>query len=130
MMMVEPNSAGLKSFDSTQPVVISSVNYSGPTKGSFFVLAQEPFLKALAANLLDGDDAEDSTFLIDGAKEVANLLSGNLLTELFGTERAYALDAPSISTCDISSLHDEALPHLICFTADECPIALYYTLGV
>lgn len=128
MMFVEPVESSLSCFNPEQPLFISQVNYQGPTSGSFWVIVQEPFIKALTANLLDDGDEDDGTLIIDGAKELANLISGNLLTELFGIEKAYALEAPTVSITETSSVNIAKLPYLTCFKADDCPVALSFSL--
>jgi CheY-specific phosphatase CheX len=91
-------------------------------------MVQEPFMRALLSNLLDTDE-QSERMLVDGAKELCNLLSGNLLTELFGNEKAFSLQAPIVTVSDVSTASKTSWPHLLCFEADQCPLALSFASG-
>ncbi len=95
-------------FLSTRPVeeveqfkgerLIMGVEYSGPIAGILILDVPVAMLPELAANMLGVDLGEqgDDQQQRDALGELANVLCGNLLGQLAGTEQSFNLQAPKM----------------------------------
>lgn len=83
--------------------LFSTITFEGPSKGALSVMAPEPLCRELAANVLgvDEDDADDA-ITEDALKELSNIILGELVAELFGTEAVFNLTVPSLFRVDRS----------------------------
>ncbi len=75
------------------------VSYKGPQNGILQLRCDGRFAAVVAANLL-GVDEEDSAAeqgRLDALKELMNVVCGNLVTELYGTEGLFELTIPEVT---------------------------------
>jgi len=77
---------------------VVKVDWRGPdgTSGGVFVMFDQGLGAALAANLLGRMPGEEvtATEIDETATELANVISGNLLPTLYGTDHEFHLDSP------------------------------------
>jgi CheY-specific phosphatase CheX len=99
-------------FTDEEPAVISpgevwietTIGYRGTAAGTLTLLCTRDFARLLAANLL-GIDPEDETAdsrAHDAAKEFINIVCGQLVTTLHGTQHAFDISIPvsrELPTC-------------------------------
>jgi hypothetical protein len=73
-----------------------SLKFSGERSGGFRLWADDGFANLLAENMLGLDVADEQARekKIDALKEMVNIIVGNSLTELFGTEAVFELGIP------------------------------------
>ncbi len=73
-----------------------SLSFSGHCNGRLSMWAGNEFLRCAAANMLGLDEDSDSVRekIIDALKEILNIIVGNLLTEVYGTEPIFDLSIP------------------------------------
>jgi hypothetical protein len=84
-----------KMFDPEQPLIVGKVQFAGPVKGTYTVVCSQEFIQELVGNLIGGGDSEPTeSDVTDGMCEFVNVLAGNLLTETYGEEIAFALNRP------------------------------------
>lgn len=85
-----------------QPAIVDErsavVEFEGPMSGTFKLTVSSDMLPVLAANMLGLEDASASTpdQQDDALKELANVLCGNLLPAIAGTEPVFDVHAPVI----------------------------------
>ncbi len=117
--------------DAPPPVLTLKVRirYTGPNCGTLELRCGGHFAATLAANLLgvEPTDSEADQGRLDALKELMNVVCGNLVTELYGTQGLYELSIPEVSPM----LPDEPCPpipdaEVFRFLAEDQPIELYY----
>ena len=77
----------------------ASVGFTGHANGSMMLAAWEEMLPQLAANMLglpEGGPEPTSDQQQDALMELANVICGNLLTEVWGLEAACTLNPPRL----------------------------------
>jgi CheY-specific phosphatase CheX len=127
MMMVEPVAG---EFDtSAEGVVIARVGFSGVIDGSVLISVVPEFSEVLAANVMgiERDDASIREYAEDSLRELGNILTGNFLTEAYGTDTVFTLGIPEIvkaAEVEISSNSDDRINFT--FEADNCPIRISF----
>ena len=75
------------------PLQSASVAFHGPVQGTLVVSVSEAVLPDVIGNML-GDENLSDEVLRDGLGELANVICGNVLPEIAGTDAVFALDAP------------------------------------
>ena len=76
--------------------IVASVGFRGPFSGRVMVGAARDFLPALAANMLGEAEVESEVQQLDALAEVANVICGNLLPAIAGTEAVFDFEAPQV----------------------------------
>ncbi len=71
-----------------------SVEFHGPMRGRIVLRVTESLMPAIAANMLGDDEAHLIPLQRDAIGEMSNVVCGNLLPLLAGTEAVFRLDAP------------------------------------
>lgn len=89
--------------DPAPPIVdgrAAVVRFGGPVSGAFKLTVNSEMLPQLAANMLGLEDESASTpeEQNDALKELANVLCGNLLPAIAGTEPVFNVHVPVIVT--------------------------------
>lgn len=80
------------------------VDFEGPFSGSIEIRISRPVLEALAMNMLGEFDVPSEEVLRDALGEVANVVCGNALPKIGGTDAIFRLGAPKPSEiCPCSS---------------------------
>jgi hypothetical protein len=90
------------------PLTWVSVTFRGPFSGRILVGCSEGVLQAVAANMLGDSDAPSPTQQLDALREVANVLCGNLLPKIAGTQAIFRMEAPAL--CEEPPTCTEAQP--------------------
>ncbi len=73
----------------------AEIHFTGKHNGTLHILGTDDFAKSLVGNVLGEfveEDDEDSTR--DVLQELANVVMGNLVTELYGTADVFKVDMP------------------------------------
>ncbi len=83
--------------DSSDPWLETKIGYRGAKNGDLIFRCTRSFTKLLASNLLgvDQDQASDEQ-ANDAAKEFMNIVCGQLVTAMHGTDDVYNLTIPAI----------------------------------
>ena len=80
------------------PCIGVTVNFKGPFIGRLVLRMPETLPALLAENMLaitpEEDDSEETRY--DAARELANVICGNLLPKIAGAEAVFNLQAPTI----------------------------------
>lgn len=118
------------SFDDLSFIMVK-LNFTGDYKGEVRMILAIDFCTELAANLL-GEDIEDSTpdeNNYDSAKEMLNIISGQLLTRMFGDEALFSLTAPEVEELPNEKLFEliDKSDYALCMV-DEFPVITMFTL--
>ena len=128
LMMVDPadGSSVDESFDPGAPFYISSLKFDGIVKGSYYAICQESFAKALTANLVGeaGEPTDDE--VKDALKELVNVVSGNLLTESWGTDHVFALSSPEVKVVTKDEVEKALKRNAFFFKGDDEPVAFSF----
>jgi CheY-specific phosphatase CheX len=75
--------------------VSAQVAFHGPFAGRVVLTVDEAMLPTLAANMLGVEEPPPAADQKDALGELANVLCGNLLPAIAGTEHVFLLDAPA-----------------------------------
>lgn len=72
------------------------IEFTGTVHGRLSATSTKQLGTSLASNLLGlpADDPETSEKALDAFGEMLNIITGNLVTELFGTQHAFSLSIP------------------------------------
>lgn len=80
------------------------LKFSGANTGSVRMWIEESLATSLAANMLGCDESEiDQRKAFDASKEILNIITGSLITELYGKKDLIKLHLP----CEIDSSEKE-----------------------
>lgn len=79
-----------------------SMAFSGPLRGKIHAAAGGDFCRALAGNMLglEPDEPASEKHAADALKELLNVICGRFLSDAFGIETVFNLNAPVISVRD------------------------------
>ena len=118
---------------------VASITFSGPFGGAIFLSISEQMLPMIAANMLGLDFDETPTNLQqqDAFKELLNVICGNLLPRIAGTEAVFDVHEPAIvPDGQVPQTHQQRPPvataqlsledgtaELACFGPDGIPAA-------
>jgi hypothetical protein len=75
---------------------VASVEFHGPLSGRLELVASQPLLEALAANMLGEDEGLCDLQRLDALMEAANVVCGNLLPQIGGREAVFHMVAPQV----------------------------------
>lgn len=97
-MMIDDEPVAAPLDDELLETVIA---YRGPEEGSLLLHCGREFSVALAANLLglNPDDPDAGQRSQDAVAEFMNIICGQAVTRLYGTEATFDLTIPKVSTC-------------------------------
>jgi chemotaxis protein CheY-P-specific phosphatase CheC len=110
-----------------------AIRFSGPFSGGMLILYPDEDLDELAANMLGLDDEDDITGeqKLDALKETINIVCGNVLPAIGGTEAVFDIEPPVVIT-DPGKRPDVAQAVKVQLELDEgiCFIYLYFDGGI
>lgn len=131
LMLVEPADSSFKTFKPDQNFYLASIRFKGAVNGEYQVLTQSEFAKTLVANLL-GDEvsSEVDSSTKDALCEMANVMSGNLLTTCYGEDTVFELSSPTVSELTSSEAQKFFSKPIFCYLADDCPVGFSFALDV
>jgi len=118
------------SFDDHKFIMVS-LGFSGDRKGRVNMIMATEFCAELAANLL-GEELEETVPEendFDSAREMLNIISGQLLTRIFGEEALFSLSAPEVEEIVNDRLFQmiDSEDYALCMV-DEYPVIAMFTL--
>lgn len=107
MVQIVDDDCGLQTwFAHSQSLLGATLNFSGPSAGSFYILIPVDVANEITANFLGLDAGEiDAGQRTDTVKEALNMVSGGMLS-IFDPKGAYKLEIPEMMTEDDLS-HDK-----------------------
>ncbi len=73
---------------------VAAVDFHGPMRGRLVIRASSNLLPVIASNMMGEDAAQHRPMQRDALGEIANVVCGNLLPMLAGSEAVFRLDAP------------------------------------
>lgn len=116
---------GLPNFEGE--AVESAISFSGPRNGSMVLAVPKDMCVELAASVLgvERDDVDIAEKGIDAIKELLNVICGNVLTEIAGSEPVFNLSMPSTRIVNQSvwkSLSSQGTT--VAFMVDDYPALL------
>ena len=124
--------------------VTISVTFTGPFEGAMFVVLDRQMLAPLAANMLGMDFGEvpSDEHQADAARELLNVVCGNVLPAIAGAEAVFDVHAPLVESSPVPQTHhdrpaiatvrlalDEGLAQLYLFLDEEHLSKLRETLA-
>lgn len=79
-------------------MICIGITFNGPSNGEFIISLPKELTKEISANMLgiDEDDPDVEQKSIDAAKEILNIVCGNMLPKIYGEEPIFYLSAPYI----------------------------------
>ena len=89
------------------PASSVKVSFTGPACGSLTLSVSPRVAQALAGNMLGLDDSASEDSAQDALNELGNVICGNLLPAVFGTEPVFRVEAP-VPISDTDPLPAEA----------------------
>jgi hypothetical protein len=80
----------------------TTIRYKGPGSGQLGLICPRSFTTALAANLLgvNPEDRQANSKAIDAVKELMNILCGQLVTQVYGSDVLFNLSIPRCRLLD------------------------------
>lgn len=119
------------------PAVAARISFSGFFSGTLILKLSAKILPQLTTNMLGMDEQEETTLdqQYDALKETLNIVCGNLLPEIAGTQEVFNIDPPTIaaedgvikkgnrpnSICKITLALEEGSCELFLFIDDRIP---------
>ncbi|MCB0324335.1 MAG: chemotaxis protein CheX [Bdellovibrionales bacterium] len=128
MMLVEPADSVPEIFGDNDRCFCSSIRYRGVFNGVYSIVCPPGFLEVLASNVLGSEDEIEDDDRLDALREMANVLCGNLLTEMYGEDPVFDVVMPRIRELPSSEIGEFFSERTICFLADDEPIAITYSM--
>ncbi len=110
----------------------SSVSYRGVAAGTLRLRCTRTFSVTLAANLLgvDPTDIDSDAKADDAVKEFMNIVCGQLITALHGTEHVFDLTIPEIHVLpEMPDMEDEGTGETVAITVEGQQLQLAYLAG-
>ena len=120
------------------PAVAARVSFSGGVSGTLVMKLSAKVLPELTANMLGVDDQEETTLdqQYDALKETINIVCGNLLPKIAGTQEVFDIDPPEIvaedetlrksngqnPTCKVTLAFEEGPCDLLFFIDGRIPL--------
>jgi chemotaxis protein CheY-P-specific phosphatase CheC len=133
MMLVDPiQEDSIDQIFGDSTLMESSVTFYGAQSGRVLLVAPKTFLSQLSENLLGDEDREtlECSAEEDGFKEMANVLTGNLLTEAFGDKVVFDLMSPEIAPIEKDALSTYCKSNqTVVFLADDLPISITFIIS-
>ena len=85
---------------------VAAVDFEGPFQGRLLISLADQMLPELATNMLGLEEQASPTLLQqhDALKELANVVCGNLLPEIAGSEAEFNVSAPFLASNDFPGL--------------------------
>lgn len=77
--------------------ISSSVRFHGPLSGTLVVTASPDLLPAVAANMLGEEEAPSLAQQYDSLGEISNVICGNVLPAIAGTDKVFHIAAPVVA---------------------------------
>jgi chemotaxis protein CheY-P-specific phosphatase CheC len=109
-----------------------SISYDGEATGTLYFRCPRSFSQTLAANLLgtDPNDDEADSQAEDAAKEFMNIVCGQLVTAIHGTEHVFNLAIPQLrEMTETPSLEPTDNENISTLAVDGQPIQLEFVAG-
>ena len=108
-----------------------TIRYKGPRSGRLGLICPRSFTTALAANLLgvNPEDRQANTKAIDAVKELMNILCGQLVTQVYGSDVLFNLSIPRCRLLDEPPCLDGPDDDNACtLSIDGSPVRLTQTI--
>ncbi len=128
MFMLDEQPSELSIFETDDIFFCSQLKFKGPVNGSYVVICQKPFMLSLANNLLGENGNVSDQDQADALGELVNVLCGNMLTEVYGTDVVFELTPPHVSAIEPEQLPQFVNPLAVGFSADENPVLITFQL--
>lgn len=80
--------------DDTPLDAVVAVDFHGLMRGRLVIRASAELLPVIASNMMGEDESQHMPMQRDALGEIANVVCGNLLPKLAGSEAVFRLDAP------------------------------------
>jgi CheY-specific phosphatase CheX len=127
----------------TDPAVAARISFSGFFSGTLVMKLSAKILPQLTTNMLGVDEQEETTLdqQYDALKETLNVVCGNLLPEIAGTQEVFNIDPPAIVAedgvikksngrnpiCKVTLALEEGTCELFLFTDERIPLNAHVT---
>lgn len=128
MMMVEPSSAEEFSEADAPAHMVSVIRFTGKVNGEYRIWCGDEFAATLATNLLGLMEDASNEEKLDSLREMANVLCGNILTELYGTDSVFDLKIPEIVTPVDDTPEGWQQEETIWLLGDDAPLAMTFVV--
>lgn len=116
--------AGGISFDDMELIHVH-ISFSGDAEGEVSIILPLEMCRELSSNILGEDisEADERDKSIDAVKEILNIITGQLLTKLFGFKALFNLSAPQVMELNREEFFSaiEAKDYT-CHLAEEYPV--------
>jgi chemotaxis protein CheY-P-specific phosphatase CheC len=118
--------------DPGDPWLETTIGYRGAMNGNLRFRCTRSFTRLLASNLLgadpDGDTAEDQAD--DAVKEFMNIVCGQLVTAIHGTEEVFNLTIPTVTHLEVApDFSDDDGVTSATLSVEGCRLQLFYEPG-
>lgn len=131
LMLVDRAEPTIEGFDPYEEFYVARSDFKGFIEGHYAIVCQEAFLRALAGNLLGLEEDDEEADKVDVLHEMINVLSGNLLTEMYGEDLTFDLtlhEVEKLPAHEVSNRFLKDQTRLFCFFGDDEPIAITFSL--
>lgn len=113
-------------------LIIVDVRFGGEKEGLMSLVVPTEFCRELSENMLgeDVDEADSEEASYDAAKELVNIMTGQLLTHLYGDTAVFDLKPPAIRKISKEELFKAVVQReYACSVADDYPVIAIFSLG-
>ena len=128
MMLVDPLDPDQVKRVTEDECIVVETDFHGVVDGRYLVFAPKDFLAQLATNVLGLDEPPSEECCEDAYREMGNVLSGNLLTEMFGEDTVFDILLPVVRPSqpeDLTQLEEDQR-RTFCIEADGFPVAITF----
>ena len=94
--LVPVDNENLFLFD-TQPCTMACIDFTGHKNGRLYVKVTNSILPVISKNILAVDEISSMALQLDAIKELTNVICGNILPYLSGSNKIFTLHTPGIA---------------------------------
>ncbi len=98
---------------------VVAVEFHGPMRGRLVIRASSSLLPAIASNMMGEDESQHMPMQRDALGEIANVVCGNLLPMLAGSDAVFRLDAPQWRADAAEARDGDAPIAQVCFGVED-----------
>jgi CheY-specific phosphatase CheX len=118
------------SFDDFELILVS-IHFAGDMEGNVSLVLPLEMCRELSANILgeEMDENEDKDKNIDAVKEILNIITGQLLTKIFGHKALFNLSAPQVQELNQEEFFSSlANKDFACHIIEQYPVITVFSV--
>lgn len=114
--------------DLAEKYIHAQMQFDGPHKGTLHLYVPQIMMQSILENMLGEDeiDQDSSNKQIDALGELLNVICGQILTEIWGTDPIFDLRLPHVNPIEQENIRQmKSEPSVILFSSDDGAVFLH-----